>query len=54
MNDEEILEKMKVIVEEIIKDKMKENISNISANDKKNVTKSIINELNKVIDNEIS
>ena len=52
MSNEEIVEKMKVSVELIIKDKMKENINVVSLTDKKNVTKSIIAELDKVIENE--
>lgn len=52
MNDEEVLDKMKVCVENIVKEKMRENLNNTSVNDKKTVTKSIIAELDKVIQNE--
>lgn len=52
MSNEEIVEKMKVSVELIIKEKMKENINVVNVYDKKNVTKSIIAELDKVIESE--
>lgn len=52
MNNNDILDKMKEIVESIVKDKMKENLNNSSTIDKKSVTKSIITELDKVVQNE--
>lgn len=52
MTDREIIEAMKVKVEEIVREKVKEDFSAAKPTDRKSVSRAIITELDKVMQDE--
>lgn len=52
MNDEQIIEIMKVKVEEIVRNKVKNDFGEAKSVDRKNISRAIISELDKVMKDE--